>query len=74
MRKIEINLTEEQYQHIVAERSYGNRTNLEEETFGGFDLCLHVGSPDVIPAILEMKMINRIDLEEVDWRFKKYGR
>lgn len=67
MRKLEISLTELQYQHILEERSYGNRTNLEEETFGGFEICLHVGSPDVFPATLEMKMINTIDLGEVEW-------
>ena len=71
MRKLEILLTEEQYQHIIAERSYGNRTNLEEETFGGYELWLHVASPDVVPATLEMKMINKIDLGEVEWKFKK---
>ena len=71
MRKLEITLTEEQYQHIIAERSYGNRTNLEEETFGGYELCLHIGSPDVFPATLEMKMINTIDLGEVEWKISK---
>ncbi len=67
MRKLEINLTEEQYQHIIEERSYGNRTNLAEETFGVYEICLHVGSPDLFPATLEMKMINTIDLGEVEW-------
>ena len=71
MRKLEIILTEEQYQYIMAERSYGNRTNLKEETFGGYKLCLHVGSPDVFPATLEMKMINTIDLGEVKWKIFK---
>ena len=71
MRKLEITLTEEQYQHIMAERSYGNRTNLEEETFGGYELCLHIGSPDVFPATLEMKMINTINLGEVEWKISK---
>lgn len=71
MRKLEINLTEEQYQQIIEERSYGNRTNLFEETFGGFKICLHLGSPDVFPSTLQMKMINTIDLGEVGWEFKK---
>ncbi len=71
MRKLEITLTEDQYQHIIAERNYGNRTNLEEETFGGYELCLHIGSPDVLPATLEMKMINTIDLGEVEWKISK---
>ena len=70
MRKLEITLTEEQYQHIIAEHSYGNRTNLEEETFGGYELCLHVASPEVFPATLEMKMINNIDLGEVKWKIQ----
>lgn len=72
MRRLEITLTEEQYQHIMAERSYGNRTNLEEETFGGYELCLHISSPDVFPATLEMKMINTIDVGEVEWTISKY--
>lgn len=71
MRKLEITLSKEQYQHIMAERSYGNRTNLEEETFGGYELCLHVASPDVFPATLEMKMINTINLGEVEWKISK---
>ncbi|TBW30245.1 hypothetical protein [Gramella sp. KN1008] len=71
MRKLEITLTEEQFKHIIAERNYGNRINLEEETFGGFELCLRVASPDVFPATLEMKMMNTIDLGEVEWKFLK---
>lgn len=71
MRKLEIILSEEQYRHLVAERSYGNRINLEEETFGGYELCLHIASPNIIPATLEMKMINTIDLGEVEWQICK---
>lgn len=71
MRKLEITITEKQYQYILAERSYGNRTNLVEETFGGYEICLHVGSPDVFPASLEMKMMNTINLGEVEWKFSK---
>ena len=71
MRKLEIILTEEQYQYIMAERSYGNRTNLKEETFGGYEICLHASSPDVIPATLQMRMINNINLGEVEWKIKR---
>ncbi|WP_034889617.1 hypothetical protein [Gillisia sp. Hel_I_29] len=67
MRKSEINLTEEQYQHIVEERSYGSRTNLAGETFGGYEICLHVRCLEVFLATLEIKMINTIDLGEVEW-------
>ncbi len=71
MRILEIELSKEQYQHIIAERNYGSRINLEEETFGGYEICLHVSSPDVIPATLQMKMINNIDLGEVEWKIKR---
>ncbi|MCH4823376.1 hypothetical protein ML462_09330 [Gramella lutea] len=70
MRKLEITLTEEQHQHIVAERNYGNRTNLEEGTFGGYELCLHVASPDVILATLELKIVNSIDLGKVECKIQ----
>ncbi|WP_324720504.1 hypothetical protein [Salinimicrobium sp. HB62] len=69
MRKLEITLTEEQYQHIQEEMRYAARTNLNEETFGGYSLCLQVGIPDIFPAQLEMKMANSIDLGDVEYEF-----
>ncbi|PRX38763.1 hypothetical protein [Salegentibacter salegens] len=69
MRKLEITLSEEQYQHIQEEINYGGRTMLEEETLGGFDLTLHVGVPNIY-TYLEMNYINKIDLGEVEWSFK----
>lgn len=74
MRQLEIILFKEQYQHIIAERNYCNRTKLEEETFGGYELRLHVASPDVFPATLKMKMVNAINLGEVEWKLKKLER
>lgn len=50
MRKLEITLTEEQCQHIQEEIKYTARNNLLEETFGGYDLCLSVGVPGIVPA------------------------
>ena len=67
MRKIEINLTEEQYQHIQEEIKYGGRTLLAEETMGGFEITLHVSVPRMYDN-LELNYINRIDLGEVDWK------
>ena len=67
MRKIEINLTEEQYRHIQEEIKYGGRTLLEEETMGGFEITLHVSVPKMYDY-LELNYINRIDLGEVDWK------
>ena len=67
MRKIEINLTEEQYQHIQEEIKYGGRTLLAEETMGGFEITLHVIVPRMYDY-LELNYINRTDLGEVDWK------
>ena len=69
MRKLEINLTEEQYQHIQEEIKYYNRTQLSEGVFGGYELCLNVSVPNSFGSILEMRTNNTIDLGEVEWRF-----
>jgi len=67
MPKLEITLTEEQYQHIQGEIKYANRTHLSEWVFGGYELCLQVGIPDVYGAFLEMKTANTVELGEVEW-------
>ena len=69
MRKLEISLSEEQFQHIQEEIKYSNRAHLSEGVFGGYELCLQVGIPDVFGAQLEMKTNNTIDLGEVEWKF-----
>ena len=69
MRKLEIILTEEQYQHIQEEIKYGGRTLLEEETFGGYEFTLHVGVPNIF-TYLQLKYINDIDLGEVEFQLK----
>lgn len=71
MRKLEICLTEEQYQHIQEEIKYYNRTHLSEGVFGGYELCLHMGVPNVFGCTLEIKTNNSIDLGEVEWKFTK---
>lgn len=71
MPKLEIQLSDEQYQNIREEIRYAGRLALEEETFGGYALCLQVAIPNVFPSFLEMKMANSIDLGEVEWRFKE---
>ena len=70
MRKLEIELTEEQYQHIMEEVRYSSSVHLQEESFGGYELCLYVSIPNIFSS-LEMKMANTIDLGEVNWQFKK---
>ena len=69
MRKLEITLTEEQYQHIQEEIKYYSRTHLSEGVFGGFELCLNVSVPNSFGSILEMKTNNIIELGEVEWKF-----
>lgn len=69
MRKLEITLSEEQYQHIQEEVKYTNRIHLSEGVFGGYELCLHVGVPDVFGSTLELKTNNSIDLGEVEWKY-----
>ena len=71
MRKLEITLTEEQYRHIQEEIKYYNRTHLSEGVFGGYELCLSVGVPDVFGARLEMQTNKNIELGEVDWKISK---
>ncbi len=73
MRKLEITLTEEQYQHIMGEIRYVNRTHLSEGVFGGYELCLQVGVPDVYGSFLELKMANTVELGEVEWKYTNQG-
>ncbi len=74
MRKLEISLTEAQYQHIQEEIKYYNRSHLSEGVFGGYELCLKVSVPNIFGSSLEMKMANSIDLGEVNWEFTEVGR
>jgi hypothetical protein len=69
MRKLEINLTEEQYQHIQEEIKYSNRIHLEGETFGGYELCLRVSVPNVFGSFLNMNTFRSIEIGEVEWEF-----
>ena len=70
MPTIKIQLSDEQYQQIKEEISYAGRLALEEETFGGYELCLQIPIPNIFPSTLEMKLANTIDLGEVEWQFK----
>lgn len=71
MRKLQIILTEEQYQNILAEPNYGKRDNLDEETFGDYELCPHGGRPDFFPATLDIHVHKSIALGEVKWGLAK---
>jgi len=69
MTKLEITLTEEQYQHIQEEIKYANRVHLSEGVFGGYELCLSVGIPDVFPATLDIRTHKSKELGKVEWKF-----
>ena len=69
MKKLEISLTEEQYQHILEEIRNSNRIYLSEDVFGWYELCLQVSIPKSFGSFLEMRMANIIELGEVEWRF-----
>lgn len=71
MRTLEITLTEDQYKHIKEEIRYQNRAHLSEGVFGGYELSLSIGIPDIFPASLEIKTNKSADLGEVEWKFSK---
>lgn len=50
MRKLEITITEVQYQHIQEEIKYYNPTHLSKAVFGGYELCLNVSVPNIMAA------------------------
>lgn len=66
MKKIEIDLTEEQYQKMMAEMERGSRLNLNEETFSGYEIKLSVVEGGF--AWVDFKMYNEVDLGDVNWR------
>src|SRR5690606_34672938 len=68
MRKLEITLSEEQYQHIQEEIKYYNRVHLSEGVFGGYELTLKISVPDLFKT-LELKLTDPIKHGEVEYRF-----
>lgn len=68
MKKIEITLTNEQYDLIQKEIKTGAKLNLNHETFSGFQMII----TDFIPGIsnLEIQVYNKVDIGEVNWEFK----
>ena len=70
MRKLEINLTENQYQKMNRIIRNSNSDHLSEGVFGGYELCLSIGVPDVFPASLEIKTNKSTELGEVKWKIQ----
>ena len=68
MKKLEIELTDNQYKLILAEIKKGTQTNFDEETFSGYNISLNVIEGGI--SFLELEMLNKIELGEVNWKFK----
>jgi hypothetical protein len=65
MKKLEISLTDEQYEKLSNSIRHGAEINLQEETFSGFTISLCVTEANI--SWLELEMGNVIKLGEVDW-------
>ena len=66
MRKIEIDLTEEQYQKLKMEINRRSQINLQEETFSGFDIVLSVIEGNI--SWLKLEMGATTPIGEVEWK------
>ena len=70
MRKLEIRLTEAQYKKMKNIIGRSNADHLGEGVFGGYELCLSIGIPDIFPASLEIKTNKSTELGEVEWKIQ----
>lgn len=68
MKKVEILLTEEQFQNLTSQIQKGTELNFQEETFSGFSLKLSVIEGGI--GYLDFEMISKFDLGEVAWTIK----
>lgn len=71
MRKLEIRLTETQYQKMKSIIGRSNADHLGEGVFGGYELWLSIGIPDIFPATLEIKTNKSTELGEVKRKTKR---
>lgn len=70
MRKLEIQVTEAQYQKMKAIIGRSNADHLGEGVFVGYEFCLSIGIPDIFPARLEIKTNKGTELGEVKWKIQ----
>ena len=68
MKKLEINLTDEQFVKLNEEIKGGTLLNIQEETFSGFSIKLSCIEGDI--SWLEFEMNKKIDIGEVSWNIK----
>lgn len=69
MKKITVELTEEQHAKMMAYLQKGPTLNFEQETFSGYGLnlnCVEGG----ISSWLEVEMNGTLNLGEVDWKIE----
>lgn len=69
MRRIEIDITEQQYERLNAEMQKGGTINLNEETFSGYEIKLSVAEGGF--SWIVFKMYDDVDLGDVEWRIIK---
>lgn len=65
MRKIEIELSEEQYQRLNQEIAKGNDINLQEETHSGFTVELTTIEGGI--SWIDVQTPDKVHLGEVTW-------
>lgn len=65
MRKLEIELSEEQYQQLNQEIAKGTQMNFEEETHSGFRVELNSIEGGI--SWIDFEMQNKVELGEVNW-------
>jgi len=69
MKKIIIELTDDQHQKMMEHLQKGTTLNFEKETFSGYGFhlnCIEGG----ISSWLEVEMNGILDLGEVDWKIE----
>lgn len=68
MKKLEIELTDKQYEKLLNEIKNGTEINIEEETFSGYSIALNVIEGGI--SWIDFEMLRKIDIGEVSWSFK----
>lgn len=71
MRKLEITISEDQYQKLNSIIKKSNSDHLSEGVYGGYELRLNISIPDIFPATLDVYSGNLSELGEVDWKISK---
>jgi hypothetical protein len=68
MKKLVIELTDEQYYSITKLMAQDAKVNFEEETNAGYSFTLDCAEGDLCSLIV--KANNKIELEDIVWRFE----